>query len=246
MTTVDHPVVHPVLRLEAVSAERPSGRGPVRVVDTVSLSVAAGELVALMGPSGSGKTSVLHLACGLLDPGASDRAPGLVALDGTSMDPADRVAWAAARRRTVGVVHQRLDLLAGLDVLDNVALPLLLDGRRLRAAHREARTALDHLGIGALAPARPDELSVGEQQLVAIARAVVGERRLVLADEPTAALDTVSAERVVGVLADLAAAGAAVLMATHDSRLGSWADRVLYLRDGSLEGSPVLGARSMS
>jgi putative ABC transport system ATP-binding protein len=233
------PVVHPVLHLEQVSAERASGRGPVRVVDAATLSVDAGELVAVMGPSGSGKTSLLHLACGLLAP-----VDGVVRLDGEAMDPAARARWAMARRRQVGVVHQRLDLLAGLDVLDNVALPLLLDGARVRAAHTQARAALDRLGIGALAPARPAELSMGEQQLVAVARAVAGTRRLVLADEPTAALDTVSAERVVEVLASLAASGTAVLMATHDTRLGSWADRVVYLRDGVLSGAALVDDRS--
>jgi putative ABC transport system ATP-binding protein len=229
----------PVLSLEGVTAERPSGRGPVRVVDDVTLSAAAGELVAVMGPSGSGKTSVLHLACGLLAPTA-----GVVRLDGELMDPGDRARWAAARRRTVGVVHQRLDLLGGLDVLDNVALPLLLDGARVRAAHEQAGGALERLGVGALSSARPAELSVGEQQVVAVARAVAGTRRVVLADEPTAALDTVAAERVVEVLSGLAAAGTAVLMATHDTRLGSWADRVHYLRDGSLDGPVLVDDRS--
>ena len=227
-------MTHPVLHLEQVSAERPSGRGPVRVVDAVTLSVAPGELVALMGPSGSGKTSLLHVACGLLAPTA-----GTVSIDGHPMSPTDRAGWATARRRVVGVVHQRLDLLPGLDVLDNVALPLLLDGARVRSAHVEARRALERLGIAGLAAAKPAELSVGEQQFVAVARAVAGERRLVLADEPTAALDTVAAERVVEVLAALAGDGTAVLMATHDARLGSWADRVHDLRDGSLDATAL-------
>ena len=230
---------HPALHLEAVTAERPPGRGPVRVVDAVTLSVGAGELVALMGPSGSGKTSVLHLASGLLAPTA-----GVVSVDGAPMAPTDRSRWAHARRRVVGVVHQRLDLLPGLDVLDNVALPLLLDGTRVRTAHQQARQAMERLGVAELAPSKPAELSVGEQQLVAVARAVAGSRKLVLADEPTAALDTVAAERVVELLAGLAADGTAVLMATHDARLGSWADRVLYLRDGSLDAPAPVDQRS--
>lgn len=219
----------PVLHLDGVSAERQSGRGTVRVVDQLTLSVAPGELVALMGPSGSGKTSVLHLASGLLAP-----TTGTVTVDGTMMNPTDRKAWATVRRRTVGMVHQRLDLLPGIDVRDNVALPLLLDGEKVRVAHDAATAALERLGITELAPASPNELSVGQQQLVAVARAVVGNRRLVLADEPTAALDTVAAERVVGVLADLVSSGLGVLMATHDARLGGWADRVEELRDGSI------------
>ncbi|HET8929941.1 MAG TPA: ATP-binding cassette domain-containing protein, partial [Acidimicrobiales bacterium] len=196
------PGAQPLMELVGVSAERASGRGPLRVVDDLTLSVAAGELVALMGPSGSGKTSVLQVASGLLAPTA-----GIVRIDGETLHATDRSGWATVRRRTVGMIHQRLDLLAGLDVLDNVALPLLLDGTKLRRAHETALAALDRLGIAGLAKAAPDELSVGQQQLVAVARAIVGERRLVLADEPTAALDTVAAERVADVLADLAAAG---------------------------------------
>ena len=219
----------PLLELVGVSAERRSGRGPVRVVDDVTLSVAPGELVALMGPSGSGKTSVLQVASGLLAP-----TVGTVRVDGASYEPTDRAAWATARRRLLGMIHQRLDLLAGLDVRDNVALPLLLDGAKLRLAHQAAVAALDRLGIAGLSKAAPEELSVGQQQLVAVARAIVGARRLVLADEPTAALDTVAAERVVELLADLADTGVGILMATHDTRLAGWADRVEHLRDGAL------------
>ena len=111
----------PALRLDHVSATRPSGRGPVRAVDDLTLEVEPGEMVALMGPSGSGKTSVLHLACGLLAP-----TSGLVAVDGVVRTVADRTGWTRARREAIGTVHQRLDLLPGMSVLDNVALPLLL------------------------------------------------------------------------------------------------------------------------
>lgn len=217
----------PVLRLDHATVDRPSGRGAVRAVDDVSLTVAAGELVALMGPSGSGKTSVVHLACGLLAPGH-----GSVVVAGQRLPVTDRRDWARLRRRVVGVVHQRLDLLPGLSVLDNVALPLLLDRTPVHRAHDAAHVALARVGIDDLANAIPTELSGGEQQRVAIARATVGDRRLLLADEPTAALDTATAEAVVELLSDLAAQGSAVLMATHDTRLAGWADRVVYLRDG--------------
>jgi putative ABC transport system ATP-binding protein len=217
----------PVLLLDHVTADRPSGRGPVRVVDDLALAVSAGEMVALMGPSGSGKTSVIHVASGLLAPIA-----GEVSLLGEVMAAGDRRGWSRARRRTVGVVHQRLDLLPGLSVLDNVALPLLLDRTPVGRAQTLAREALARVGVLDLAGAVPAELSGGEQQRVAIARAVVGPRRLVLADEATAALDTHGAEAVIELLAGVAGAGAAVLMATHDTRLASWADRVVYLRDG--------------
>jgi putative ABC transport system ATP-binding protein len=225
----------PVLLLDHVVADRPSGRGPVRVVDDLVLDVRPGELVALMGPSGSGKTSVIHVACGLLAPAA-----GTVTLLGRAMPAGDRRGWARARRRTVGVVHQRLDLLPGLSVLDNVALPLLLDRTPVGRAQSQARDALARAGVLDLAGAVPAELSGGEQQRVAIARAVVGPRRLVLADEATAALDTHGAEAVIELLAGLSATGAAVLMATHDTRLASWADRIVYLRDGREAVAPDL------
>lgn len=229
----------PALRLLEVTADRPARPTPVRVLDRISLTVAPGELVALMGPSGSGKTSLLHVACGLLVP-----SHGSVEVDGAIVDPADRRAWIRRRRRTVGVVHQRLDLLPGLSVLDNVALPLLLDRRPVKEAHQRSRHRLEQVGLAHLATRSTDELSGGERQRVAIARAVVGERHLLLADEPTAALDTAAAESTVELLTEMAAAGTAVLMATHDSRLASWADRVVELRDGRTTSSvlPTSGA----
>ena len=218
-----------LLRLVHVTAERTSGGDVRRVVDGVGLDVDPGELVALMGPSGSGKTSVIHLACGLLAPTAGD-----VVVGGRAMAPTDRRGWARLRRTAIGVVHQQLDLMEGLSVLDNVALPLLLDRHGVRRAHDDARRALATVELAGAEDRMPDELSGGERQRVAIARAVVGPRRLVLADEPTAALDTVTAEAIVRLLGRLAEDGAAVLMATHDTRLAGWADRVVPLRDGRL------------
>jgi putative ABC transport system ATP-binding protein len=145
----------------------------------------------------------------------------------------------------IGFVHQRLNLVPTLTALDNVALPLRLDGVGRARARAEAAERLAEVGAGDLAGKRADRLSIGQQQLVAIARALVGERRLLLADEPTAALDTVMAERVVELLARLAGQGGlGVLMATHDSRLASWADRVVVLRDGRIvdEVAPTPGA----
>jgi putative ABC transport system ATP-binding protein len=132
----------------------------------------------------------------------------------------------------IGVVHQRLNLLPTLSALEDVALPLRLAGMAPASARAQAAAALTEVGAADLGDQRADRLSIGQQQLVAIARAATGERKLVLADEPTAALDTVSAERVVELLASLAGRGVGVLMVTHDSRLASWADRVLVLRDG--------------
>jgi putative ABC transport system ATP-binding protein len=140
--------------------------------------------------------------------------------------------WVDARRTSVAVVHQRLNLLPTLTARDNVALPLRLDGWSRAAARAEADGRLAAVGAADLADLRADVLSSGQQQLVAVARGVAGGRRLLLADEPTAALDTVAAERVVELLAGLAAGGLGVLLVTHDSRLAAWADRVVVLRDG--------------
>lgn len=217
----------PMVALDHVTLDRPSGATVVRALDQVSLAVAPGEMVVMMGPSGSGKTSVIDVAAGLAAP-----SHGQVWFDGVASNPADRDAWRARRRRSIGVVHQRLDLMPGLSVLDNVALPLLLEHVSVRRAHERARTALGRVGLDGADDRPPADLSGGERQRVAIARAVVGDRRLLLADEPTAAVDSVTAEAIVELLARLAGEGTAVLMATHDSRLTGWADRVVFLRDG--------------
>jgi putative ABC transport system ATP-binding protein len=218
-----------VLELDRVTCRFTDGGTTVTALDDVTLAVGAGELVAVMGPSGSGKSTLVHVACGLVVPTTGVvQVCGLVSTERHNW-------WTAARRQVVGVVHQRFNLLPTLSALDNVALPLRLDGQRPDRARADALRRLAQVGVDALAHQRADRLSTGQQQLVAIARAMVGERRLVLADEPTAALDTVLAEQVVELLAALAAQhGVAVLMVTHDSRLASWADRVLVLRDGRL------------
>ena len=219
----------PVLELEAVTCSFGDGSRAVTALDDLSLAVTVGELVAVMGPSGSGKSTLVHVACGLVRPSS-----GAVRLGGQSAPFPGRRWWAERRRREVGVVHQRLNLVPGLSALENVALPLELDGWRKGDARAAARHALDEAGAADLAALRSPALSVGEQQRVAVARAIVGDRPLVLADEPTAALDSVGAETVVQLLADLAHGGRAVLLVTHDSRLASWADRVVVLRDGRI------------
>jgi putative ABC transport system ATP-binding protein len=221
------PVQH-VLELDRVICRYDDGGTPLTALDQVTLAVGAGELVAVMGPSGSGKSTLLNVACGLVRP-----TYGVVGLVGVVCDKSP-AWWTAARRQVIGVVHQRLNLVPTLTALDNVALPLRLDGRGRAQARSEAAERLAEVGAADLAGTRADRLSIGQQQLVAIARALVGDRRLLLADEPTAALDTVTAERIVELLSRLAGQGLAVLMATHDSRLASWADRVVVLRDGRI------------
>jgi putative ABC transport system ATP-binding protein len=219
-----------VLELMGATCRLVDGERTVAALDEVSLTVDAGEVVAVVGPSGSGKSTLVHVACGL-----RPASPGVVVVDGEPAPPwaEAREWWNVARRDLIGVVHQRLNLVPGLSALDNVALPLRLAGSGAAAARRQAGERLGDVGAGDLATVRADRLSIGQQQLVAMARAVAGDRKVVLADEPTAALDTVRAEQVVELLGDQAQRrGVGVLMVTHDSRLASWADRVLVLRDG--------------
>jgi putative ABC transport system ATP-binding protein len=227
MTAMTATTARDVLELDRVTCRFSDGGSTVTALDDVTMAVGSGELVAVMGPSGSGKSTLVHVACGLVAPSS-----GVVQVAG-EVSTGARAWWTAARRQVIGVVHQRLNLLPTLSALDNVALPLRLDGVGQGRARAEAVQRLAQVGVDTLAHQRADRLSMGQQQLVAIARAIAGSRRLLLADEPTAALDTVTAEQVVELLAALAAEhGLGVLMVTHDSRLASWADRVLVLRDG--------------
>ena len=216
-----------ILELRDVHRVHGSGETAVHALRGVSISVGSGELVAVMGPSGSGKSTLLNL-CGGLD--APTR--GEVVVEGQVLGTLSRRRLAAVRRRRVGYVFQELNLLPSLTAVENVALPLELDGRSIRAARRLALTALADLGLGDLAKRFPEQLSGGQQQRVAIARALVGERRLVLADEPTGALDSETGEAVLRVLRARVDAGAAAILVTHEARHAAWADRVVFLRDG--------------
>lgn len=216
-----------VLELDAVERTLGTGASTTQALRGVSLSVAAGELVAVMGPSGSGKTTLLTLAGGL---DTADR--GRVLVDGTDLGGLSRRGLAARRRRSIGFVFQELNLVPGLTAVENAGLPLELDGRGVRAARRGALEALGTVGIAELADRFPDDLSGGQQQRVAIARALVGDRRLLLADEPTGALDTATGDAVLRLLRERCDAGVAVLLVTHEARHAAWADRVVFLRDG--------------
>jgi putative ABC transport system ATP-binding protein len=226
-----------MLELDQVTRVYGSGRAQVRALDGVSLRVAPGELVAVMGPSGSGKSTLLNLAGGLDRPTA-----GRVLVDGTDLGALDRRGLAALRRRRVGYVFQDLNLLAGLTAAENVALPLELDGGGTRRARAEALAALDQVGLRERAGAFPDQLSGGERQQVAIARAVAGQRALLLADEPTGALDSLAGETVLALLRARCDDGIAGVLVTHEPRYAAVADRVVFLSDGGVVDQATAGA----
>ncbi len=225
------PVLTGTAMLRFDEAERVYGTGShtVRALGPLSFEVVAGELVAIMGPSGSGKTTLLGLAGALDQP-----TGGRVLVQGQDLATLAAPRLAELRRRVVGYVFQDLNLLPGLTALENVALPLELDGVPLGDARDAAREALQRVRLDGLADRFPDDLSGGEQQRVAIARAFVGPRALLLADEPTGALDSVTGELVLRQLRAACDAGRTAVIVTHDAAHAAWADRVLFLRDGQL------------
>jgi putative ABC transport system ATP-binding protein len=217
--------------LELVDVFKTFGDGPtaVHALRDVSLTVEEGELVAVMGPSGSGKSTLLTIAGSL-----EDASSGEVRVMGQSLSKLSRSVKARLRRRTIGYVFQDYNLLAGLTAAENVSLPLELDGVPSKRARVAADEALEAFGVAEKADAFPDELSGGERQRVAIARATVGDRRLLLADEPSGALDSVNAEAVMRAIHAACAKGVGAIVVTHDAKLASWADRVVFIRDGRL------------
>jgi putative ABC transport system ATP-binding protein len=215
------------LELRQVSKVYGSGPNEVHALRDVDLSVDRGELVAVMGPSGSGKSTLLTIAGSLEEP-----TIGQVLVDSVDLATVSRSDRAKMRRRAIGYVFQDFNLLPGLTAIENVTLPLELDGTRSKAAMAEALEALEELDVAQHADRFPDELSGGERQRVAIARAIVGERGLLLADEPTGALDSVNGEAVMRLLRAATHRGVAGVIVTHEAQLASWADRVVFLRDG--------------
>jgi putative ABC transport system ATP-binding protein len=216
-----------MLEIRDVSKTYGTGAAQVNALDEVSLSVRPGELVAVMGPSGSGKSTLLTIAGSLEEPSS-----GQVLVNGTDLTRLSVNDQARLRRRQIGYVFQEFNLLAGLTAIENVTVPLELDGASMKTAREAGMKALTELGIAERAHHFPDELSGGERQRVAIARAVVGDRKLLLCDEPTGALDSVSAEAVMLLLVAICRRGVAGLVVTHDAQLASSANRVVFLQDG--------------
>ena len=217
------------LAVEARGLRRVYGSGPdaVHALRDVDLTIAPGEFVAVMGPSGSGKSTLLHLVGGLDRPDG-----GEVLLDGEPLAGMDDEALAHLRRRRIGFVLQFFNLFPLLSARENVAFPLLLDGRSDALAL--ADSALARVGLAERAAHRPNQLSGGEQQRVAVARALVTRPAVVLADEPTGSLDSLAGEDVLRLLRAAADDGQAVLLITHHAPAAAYADRVLRLRDGAV------------
>jgi len=224
------PSIVPVVRLSGAKKSYRIGQTRVHALRGVDLEVRAGEMIALTGPSGSGKSTLLNL-CGLIDtPDEGERE-----IDGAAISGLSEIQLTYLRRQKIGFVFQGFNLVPVMTVFDNVEYPLLLLG--VPAAQRRARVekALSRVGLSGYERRLPDALSGGQRQRVAIARALVKEPRLVIADEPTGNLDSLTAEQIVDLLREIAREhGAAVLVATHDDRMTRHCDRVLRLTDGEI------------
>ncbi len=221
----------PVIEAVGLAKAFTTGAGEVvRALDDLSVTVESGEFVAIVGPSGSGKSTLLYALCGL-----ENVDSGRVRLAGTDLGDLSEDGRAAVRREKVGFLTQRYNLVPYLNVQENAELTLRLAGRRPDAS--ETSRLLETLGVGSEAKRMPDELSGGQQQRVALARALLTHPEVILADEPTGALDSRTGEGLVELLRERAQSGSAVLMATHNLQNASMADRVLVMRDGRLAAS---------
>ena len=219
----------PAVEVRGVSRAFTGGGHTVYAVQDVSLTVARGELLAIVGRSGSGKTTLLNLIAGLDRPDS-----GQVLLDGHNISAATDADLTQLRRHTIGFVFQSFGLLPLLSASENIALALRIAGASAREETRRTRELLDLVGLSGRAGHRPYELSGGEQQRVAVARALANHPRVLIADEPTGELDTVTGAQIFRLLQDAAHEGVTVIMATHDPLIVDYADRVVAMSDGQL------------
>jgi putative ABC transport system ATP-binding protein len=231
-----------MLELRQVSKVYGQGAAEVHALREVSLEVDPGTMVAVMGPSGSGKSTLLTIAGSLEEP-----TSGQVLVAGQDLATMSRNDKARLRRQSIGYVFQDFNLLPGLTAAENVALPLELDGISARKAQQAGLRVLTDLGLADRGSNYPDQLSGGERQRVAIARAVVGDRHLLLADEPSGALDSANAEAVMRMIRTACKQDVAAVVVTHDAQLASWADRVVFIRDGRIidQTAPAPGPESL-
>jgi putative ABC transport system ATP-binding protein len=226
-----------VIEARGLLRRYPAAAAPIRAVDGVDLVVEAGETVSVMGPSGCGKSTLLHLLGGLERPDA-----GELYLGGRRVDRLSETRWAILRRSGIGFVFQAFHLADELTSVENVELPALLLGASRRQARRRAMELLDRLGVAERAGHLPDRLSGGERQRVAVARALINQPLVVLADEPTGNLDSRATTDILRLFAELHDARQALLIVTHDARVASSADRLLTMRDGAIVAQTRLGA----
>ena len=218
------------VRLRDVFVTYGSGGTAVETIRGVSLDIPVGDFLAIEGPSGSGKSTLLRVMAGLWPP-----TSGEVLIDGTPLTERSDSELAILRRRRIGFVHQLFNLLPDLTVSQNVALPLLLDGKREKEVRARVRRALDQFGIAEKGEQRPEELSGGEMLRVALARALVIEPLLILADEPTGSLDRNTSQRVIELLRELHSSGGVTLViVTHDAEIAAGADHRIRLVDGRI------------
>ncbi|MEV4161224.1 ABC transporter ATP-binding protein [Nonomuraea dietziae] len=216
--------------LEARALRKSFGR--TTALEGVSLSIGEGEIVAITGPSGSGKSTLLHCLAGIIRPEA-----GEVTFGGRRVDSLDDAGRTRLRRESFGIVFQHGELVPELSAMENVALPLLFGGHARQESLRSAMEALERLGVADCAERLPGELSGGQSQRVAVARALVASPKVVFADEPTGALDSLAGELVMKELVRTAAAARmALVIVTHDNRVASYANREIVLRDGRVAG----------
>lgn len=221
----------PILIVDNVEKVYEGGRGGVAALRGVSFKAAASDFIALMGPSGCGKSSLLHIVGGMDRP-----TRGRVTLGDVALDSLDEEELARVRRKRIGFVFQFFNLLPTLTVAENVALPLLLDGARDHESRERTKSLLERVGMSARADHYPAELSGGEMQRAAVARAVISEPQLILADEPTGNLDTDNGEQVMRLLADLnREMGVTIILATHSEEAARYTRRIIHMRDGLIE-----------
>jgi putative ABC transport system ATP-binding protein len=219
----------PALEVHGVRKTFEAELAPVRALRGVDLTVERGTFLALMGPSGCGKSTLLNLIAGL-----EDADEGTIVVAGESLSEGSEDDHAMIRRRHIGIVFQFFNLLEGMTVLENVALPAIIAGRNRKSAETRARDLLDLLGIGDKASVMPGVLSGGQRQRLAIARALANEPTLLLADEPTGALDSAGGQEVIELMSRLHAAGQTIILVTHDAHVAAAADTVLTMRDGRI------------
>ena len=220
-----------ILQMRDICKDYPMGKTVTHVLKNVSLDVSEGDYLAIMGPSGSGKTTLMNLI-GCLDVPTS----GSYLLGEREITKCSGKELAEVRNKEIGFVFQSFHLLPKLTALDNVALPLLYGGVKKEERRERARAALETVGLSDRIDHRPDQLSGGQCQRVAIARAIVGKPRLLLADEPTGALDSASGAQVMELFHQLHADGATIIMITHDRGIAHHADTIMTIKDGVLSG----------